>query len=276
MNLTNLAELKTYLKLAGLKPNKNLGQHFLIDDKVLNEIVETADLNIIDNVLEIGPGLGVLTQELSKYAGNIVAVESDNNLAEILTHYCLKNLLVINDNFLDFDLAKMPKGYKVIANLPYNITSAIFRKILDNSNRPSQIVALIQKEVAERIVAKPGKMSVLALSVQYFAKPRIISIVKPESFWPRPKIDSAIIKIDVYNKPAFDTDTKKLFRLIKAGFGEKRKMLKNSLSGGLSKDTKFMVEILSKAKISLSSRPQELSLEDWRRLYGICETKKII
>lgn len=276
MNLTNLAEIKTYLKLAKLKPNKKLGQHFLIDDQVLARIVKAANLKKTDFVLEVGPGLGVLTKELCKQVHSVVAIESDKNLANILKSNHLNNLQIINQNFLDFNLSQMTKRYKVVANLPYNITSKVFRKILDTPNSPQSIIALIQREVAERIVAGPGKMSILALSVQYFGEPKIIDAIKPSSFWPKPKVESAVFRVNVFDNPVFRAETKKLFHLIKAGFANKRKMLKNSLSGSFAKDINLISRILFQADINPTSRAQELSLNDWQKLYKICEKEKVI
>jgi len=276
VELTNLKELKALLKQANLRPSKKLAQHFLIDRTVLDEIIQIADLQKTDQVLEIGPGVGVLTRELCKFSSQVIAVESDERLVHILASYHLPNLQIVHQNFLDFNLQQIPKPFKLVANLPYNITSLIFRKVLDTTSRPSLVVALVQREVAERIVASNGKMSVLALSVQYFGRPQIMRLVKSSSFWPQPQVDSAIIKITVFSRPLFDADSRKLFRLIKSGFSAKRKMLKNSLSGGLNISTTEALSILRQAGINPNQRAQQLSLEDWQKLYLICRAKNII
>lgn len=272
MDLTHLPDLKLALKLAGLKPNKLMGQHFLIDRPVLERIVKTADLKSDDTVLEIGPGLGVLTDELVRRVKKVIVIEKDPNFTRILKSKNHTNLEVIDGDFLTADLSKLV-DYKVVANLPYYITSAAFKKLLQTDNRSITITVLVQKEIAERITAQPGQMSVLAVSVQYYSQPKLVEIVPAASFWPPPKVDSAILKIDVFDQPVFAADDKKLFRLIKAGFGEKRKMLKNALAGGLAIDTTKASQLLAAAKISPTARAQELSLNDWQRLYDAFEKR---
>jgi 16S rRNA (adenine1518-N6/adenine1519-N6)-dimethyltransferase len=275
MDLTNLAQLKTYLKLAKVKPNKILGQHFLIDKLVLEKIIESAQLTKDTEVLEIGPGIGTLTLELAKRAKKVVAVEKDQRLIKILESYGNKNVEITNCDFLQFDLSIFNQ-YQVVANLPYSITSKTIQKLLTSQNKPTKITLLIQKEVADRIVAKPGKMSVLAFSVQYFAKPEITSIVRASSFWPMPKVDSATINIQTLNNPVFFADQKKLFRLVKAGFSEKRKKLQNSLSASLQIDKKFIAKALLDIGIAENARAQELSMDNWHKLYLSFINQKIL
>lgn len=266
MDLTRIEDVQTALRLAGIRPNKGLGQHFLIDRNSLEAIMAAAEPGKTDTVLEIGPGLGVMTTELVQRAGRVVAVETDAILAELLRRDAPENLEVVEEDFLKFDLNRLGVDYKVIANIPYYLTSKIFRLLMESSNPPSVMSLLIQKEVAERIAAPPGKMSVLALSVQYYGQPTIIQTVQRFKFWPAPKVDSAILKVEVTG-PAFPADRDKLFRLIKAGFGEKRKQLKNALAGGLNITPEAVLELLKDAKLGPTSRAQELDITAWQRLY---------
>ena len=275
MDLTRIEDVQTALRLAGIRPNKGLGQHFLIDRGSLEAIMAAANPSPTDTVLEIGPGLGVMTTELVKLAGRVVAVETDATLAELLRRDSPENLEVVEEDFLQFDLNRLGKDYKVIANIPYYLTSKIFRLLMESSNPPSVMSLLIQKEVAERIAAKPGKMSVLALSVQYYGKPSVVQVVQRFKFWPAPKVDSAILKVE-FSGPVFAADRDKLFRLIKAGFGEKRKQLKNALAGGLNISTEAVLALLKDAKLGQTARAQELDLQAWERLYNAAIKREYI
>lgn len=276
MDLTRLEDLRTALRLAGIRPNKSLGQHFLIDGEALEAIMNAAEPVASDTVLEIGPGLGVMTRPLADRAGKLVAVETDRVLAELLRRDAPANLSVIEADILEFDFSSLPSGYKVIANIPYYLTSKIFRLLLENRNPPGIMSLLIQKEVAERIVAKPGKLNILALSVQYYAEPEIVAVVQRHKFWPAPAVDSAILRVVRRPQPAFEADPAELFRLIKAGFGEKRKQLKNSLAGGLNLSTELSVTILGEAALSPTARAQELSLAEWERLYRVVQVRGVL
>ena len=275
MDLTRIEDVQTALRLAGIRPNKGLGQHFLIDRGSLEAIMGAADPGPTDTVLEIGPGLGVMTTELIQRAGRVVAVETDPILAELLLRDAPENLEVVEEDFLGFDLNRLGADYKVIANIPYYLTSKIFRLLMESSNPPSVMSLLIQKEVAERIAAPPGKMSVLALSVQYYGKPSVIQVVQRFKFWPAPKVESAILRVE-FTGPVFPADRDKLFRLIKAGFGEKRKQLKNALAGGLNISSEAVVELLRDAKLGETARAQELDLASWERLYKAACKKEYI
>lgn len=275
MDLTNLSELKSYLNLAGIKLNKKMSQHFLVDRSVLEKIIRSAQLTKDTDVLEIGSGIGTLTLELAKKAKKVIAIEKDQRFIPILQGFEKRNIEIVNCDFLQFDLNAF-KQYQVVANLPYSITAKSIQKLLTSQNKPSKITLLIQKEVAERIVARPGKMSILALSIQLFASAKIIDIVSSDCFLPKPKVDSAIIEIELLDKPKFACDQKKLFRLVKAGFSEKRKKLKNSLSGSLIIDTKVIDKILEEVNIKSNARAQELSFEEWRNLYLSFIDQKII
>jgi len=261
-----------------MKAKKSFGQNWLRDNYVLDKIVDSAQVDSDDTVLEIGPGLGTLTQKLLENDCSVVAVEADRDLIPNLEKIFRNqpNFKLINEDILKFDLSDMAKGYKVVANIPYYLTSNLIRNLLETHNVPSLMVLLVQKEVAERILARPGQMSVLAFSVQYYAKPEYVMDVKKELFDPIPKVDSAVIRIILHQKPLFEADHQKLFRLVKAGFGEKRKMLRNSLSGGLGIDSSQTESILDKSKIKRTARAQELSMNDWHRLYLVSLAKGVI
>jgi len=275
MDLTRVEDVRTAMRLAGIKPNKGLGQHFLVDRPSLEAIMDAAGVTKTDTVLEIGPGLGVMTRPLAERAGRVVAVETDRILADLLRRDAPANLQVVEEDFLNYDLGQLPSKYKVIANIPYYLTSKIFRLLIESPNPPSVVSVLIQKEVAQRITARPGNLSILALSVQYYGTPELIRIVERHKFWPAPEVDSAVLRITLTG-PAFPADAPRLFRLIKAGFGEKRKQLRNALSGGLNLDATLAAEIIAEAGLLPTARAQELDLASWHRLYDIVCRHEII
>ena len=261
-----------------MKAKKSFGQNWLRDEYTLGSIVNAADITKGENILEVGPGLGALTKKLLETGENITTVEADHELIPGLIERFgpRKNFHLVQGDILKFDLQKMDSPYKVVANIPYYLTSNLIRMLLESHNPPKAMVLLVQKEVAQRIIAKPGKMSVLAFSVQYYGRPEYVMDVKKELFDPVPKVDSAVIKIVRYDRPIFESDTKKLFRLVKAGFGEKRKTLRNSLSGGLNADTHTIEKVLNQSNINPMARAQELSLDDWRNLYDKSIAEMII
>lgn len=269
MDLANIKDLKVAMQLAGIKANKGLGQHFLIDAESVATIIEAAQINPEDTILEVGPGLGVMTDQLAKTGAQIIAVEMDRALAELLRRRLPGNVRVEESDIMKFNLSDLPTNYKVVANVPYYITSPIIRLFMESNNPPIQSVLLIQREVAERIAAKPGDMSILALSVQYYADVELIADVSRDKFYPIPNVDSAVIRIVRKDVPAFEADTHKLFRLIKAGFGEKRKQLRNSLSGGLQITTDQAAALIQSAGLNDTARAQELSLDQWKSLYEV-------
>jgi 16S rRNA (adenine1518-N6/adenine1519-N6)-dimethyltransferase len=275
MDLSRVDDVRTAMRLAGIKPNKSLGQHFLVDMPSLEAIVHAAGVTQDDTVLEIGPGLGVMTRPLTRLAGRVVAVESDAVLADLLLREAPPNLEVVTADILKFDLSRLPAGYKVIANIPYYLTSKIFRLLIESPNPPAVMSLLIQKEVAERITAGPGSLSILALSVQYYGKPELVRIVERHKFWPSPDVDSAVLRVTL-GGVAFPADPTKLFRLIKAGFGEKRKQLKNALAGGLNTSSDFAAALLKSAKIAPTARAQELTLKQWQKLYEAAIKRKLL
>lgn len=255
-------------------PKKSLGQHWLHDTATLQAICTQAELTSDDTVLEIGPGLGTLTRELLTRAGKVVAVEFDEALArELLVTLQAENLELIQHDILTFDLTKLPKNYKVVANIPYYLTSNLLRNLCESVNPPSKIVLLVQKEVAQRVAAKPGDMSLLSVSVQYYCDVRLGEIVPAKLFTPPPKVDSQVLILDYREKPLFtDVKAKDFFRIVKAGFSNRRKTLHNSLSGGLQRSKAETAGYLEHAGIGLKTRPQELTLQQWYELYRVLGT----
>ncbi len=251
------------------QPRKSLGQHWLYDEDSLNAMISAGEVSADDTVVEVGPGLGTLTKKLCEKVSKVIAVELDDLLvAQLPDRVKAKNLEVVHQSILDYDTSNLPKGYKVIANIPYYLTSNLIRIMLESPNPPSVMVLLIQKEVAERIVSKPGAMSILSVSVQFYGDAELKELVPAKLFTPPPKVDSQIIQIKLRHKPLFeDVDTEKFFKIVKAGFSEKRKKLRSSLSGGLQITKVEADEILKNAKISPNTRAQELSLADWRKIY---------
>ena len=248
-------------------PDKSLGQHWLTDRIILSEIAKPANLTTDDVVLEIGPGLGTLTEVLSDSAKLVVAVEFDPELAKDLANKNIKNVEVLNADFLHFDLSIMPKKYKVVANIPYYITAKIVQKLLSDDNKPEVAALLVQKEVAERLAAKPGEMSILSVSAQVFAEVELGVIVPPEFFTPPPKVDSQGVILKPRNRPLFEKwNEKSFFRMVKAGFSNRRKKLRSSLAGGLGISKTEAENLLIKSGIDSNLRAQDLSLNDWQKL----------
>ena len=249
-------------------PKKSLGQHWLKDPEILADIAEAAELTGDDVVLEIGPGLGTLTSRLLARANSVIAVEFDADLARKLPgQFPGKKLTVVNQDILQFDLNQLPKNYKVVANVPYYITSKIVEKLMTAENKPSIAALLVQKEVAERIAAEAGNMSVLSVSVQIFAEAELDIEVPRQFFTPPPKVDSQVVVLRTRNNPLITPeDQRDFFRIVKAGFSAKRKKLRSSLSGGLGIDKSSVEELLKNAGISPDARAEDLAIEDWKRL----------
>ena len=249
-------------------PKKSLGQHWLKDPEILADIAEAAELTSDDVVLEIGPGLGTLTSRLLARATSVTAVEFDADLARKLPgQFPGKKLTVVNQDILQFDLNQLPKNYKVVANVPYYITSKIVEKLMTAENKPSIAVLLVQKEVAERIAAEAGNMSILSVSVQIFAEAELDIEVPRQFFTPPPKVDSQVVILRTRNNPLITPeDQRDFFRIVKAGFSAKRKKLRSSLSGGLGIDKSSVEELLKNAGISPDARAEDLAIEDWKRL----------
>lgn len=258
-----------------MKPKKSLGQHFLKCDWVISILLKAAELKSGDVVLEIGPGTGVLTRALAKHAQKVIAVEKDEKLAEALEE-SLKKEEVRNVKIIKGDILKIlpdskpltnKQRFKVVANIPYYLTSRLLRILLEKGPRPNLIALTIQKEVAERISAKPPRMNLLALSVQAFSRPKIIKAVPASCFWPKPKVDSAIIKITNLSENFFirnGLDAEKFFQIAKTAFGQKRKLLTGSLAKIVNKEQ--LGQVLKEAKINLRARPEELNLDQWLKI----------
>jgi len=269
-----------------IKPARSRGQNFLINEKIYNNIINAADLKKEDIVLEVGPGLGFLTEKLALKVKKVIAIELDKNLADILKvrlkNKGIGNVEIINTDVLKFNIACPPVPdfgrreylkFKIVANIPYNITSFFLRKFLsENSIKPELMILMIQKEVAERIIARPPKMSLLSLSVQFYSKPEILEIVLKNNFWPQPEVDSAIIKLTLLNNPLLaEFNRASFFRILKFGFSAKRKMLKNNLAGGLHITHGDAENIIKNAGLNEKVRAQELNLDNWIRIFEIIE-----
>lgn len=250
--------------------NKALGQHWLKDSKILQEIAKEAEITASDTVLEIGPGLGTLTEVLVSKAKKVIAVEFDKILATRLPErVTAKNLEVVSANILEFDLTSLEPNYKVVANIPYYITGHLLRQFSETSNPPATAVLLVQKEVAERINATPGDMNLISVSLQLRYETSLGLVVTADKFTPPPKVDSQVVILKHREHPLFtDVDMVKFFQIVKAGFAGKRKKLRSSLAGGLQLSKEQADELLAKANVDGNLRAQNLSLEDWHKLYA--------
>lgn len=273
--------IKELLKKYQFRPNDLLGQNFLLNEITLQDIVDSAEIKPDEQVLEIGPGIGNLTQLLAKQADFVLAVEKDQRYFPILkdvlgdhlqsfskTPKSISNVNVVFADVMKFNFQELLKpGYKVVANIPYYITGKIIEMLIAAKNKPSRIVILVQKEVAQRIIAKPGNLSILALSVQMYADAKIVGIVPKEDFYPTPKVDSAILVLDLLPAPRFDINEKVFFRIVKAAFLGKRKQIHNTLKNNLKLDVEILSKSLEGAAVKPDARPQELTLDQWYALY---------
>lgn len=262
----------------GLRARKGLGQHFLVDKRVLHRVVSAADLAPEDTVIEVGPGLGVLTRALAKRAAKVIAVEADGRLASALSEVMstADNVSIIESDILQtepaslLDSAGVGPGlpsYKVVANIPYYITSPILRHFLEASLKPSMMILMVQKEVGEAITAQPGAMSLLAVSVQFYGKPTIVGHVPARSFYPPPKVDSVILRVKPYEEPPIEvSQSSKFFAVVRAGFSAPRKQLRNSLAQGLGIPPPQAAILLERASIDPRRRAETLDLQEWARL----------
>jgi 16S rRNA (adenine1518-N6/adenine1519-N6)-dimethyltransferase len=275
-----MSSVRELLDKYGLRLHKGLGQHFLTDPNILRKIVEAAELTPETVVLEIGPGLGTLTRWLTQAAGRVVAVELDEAMVQALRSELghVPNLQVVHGDILQLDPPALvhnpqspnlqsPSDYVVVANLPYYITSAALRHVLEAAPPPHRLVLTVQREVAARIVAGPGAMSLLAVSVQFYGRPRLVAKIPAGAFIPPPKVDSAVVRIDTYPSPPVQvSDTENFFRVVRAGFGQKRKQLRNALAGGLGLSSSEANAALARAGVEPSRRAETLSLEEWAAL----------
>jgi 16S rRNA (adenine1518-N6/adenine1519-N6)-dimethyltransferase len=271
------------LKKYSFRPSDMLGQNFLIHEDTLDAIVDAAEIEPGDQVMEIGPGIATLTTRLAKKAGYVLAVEKDERFFPIIkatvgqdhlrsfnkTPRSNANVELVFSDILRFNFQEhLDAGYKVVANIPYYITGKIIEMLLAAKKRPSRIVLLVQKEVAERATAQPGNLSILGISVQLYSNARLVRFVPKEDFYPMPKVDSAVLVLDVLPKPLLDVDEKKFFHLVKACFAGKRKQLRNTLKNNLKLESAFIDEMERATGISFQERPQDLGLDLWFKIYS--------
>jgi 16S rRNA (adenine1518-N6/adenine1519-N6)-dimethyltransferase len=276
------------LRRFGIRPDRSMGQNFLIDPASLKKVIEAGEISAEDVILEVGPGLGSLTRLLAVASHRVVAVELDPDLIppleEVLTPFA--NVAIVQGDILTLDPAKLMEteerkevnnGYLVIANIPYYITSALIRHLLEARVKPERMALTVQKEVAARISAGPGDMSLLALSVQVYGKPHTAAHIPAGSFYPPPNVDSAVVRIDIYPEPVIPGALlNTFFRLAKAGFSQKRKTLRNALAGGMAWKPAETSSFLEKAGIDPMRRAETLSLEEWGLLAEKCEEEALI
>jgi 16S rRNA (adenine1518-N6/adenine1519-N6)-dimethyltransferase len=276
LDLTDIRDLRNLFYAHNMRPNKAFAQNFLIDRAALMRMVEAAEIAPNDTILEVGAGTGVLTRELAQRARRVVAVELEYDMLTLLqettgafanVELVARNLLLLNPAEL---FAQVP--YKLVANLPYYITAPTFRHFLENANPPTLLIVMVQWEVAQRIIAEPGDLSLLGVSVQFYGRPRIIARVPAASFYPAPKVDSAILRIDVQPQAALTQEERdRFFRVVQAGFSERRKQLHNSLTHGLHYKNEIVRGWLAAASIDASRRAETLSIDEWLRLWKVIE-----
>jgi len=275
-------QVKTLCHQLNFRAKKRLGQHFLIDEDVLESILSAAELSQQDTVIEVGAGLGVLTTGLAERAGKVIAVELDSKLVSILgkrlTHF--PNVKIVQGDILKItpeqlvkssaNASDLAQSYKVVANLPYYITSPVLRLFLQASLKPSLMVLMVQREVGKAIAATPGEMSFLSISTQFYAKPSIVINVPSRSFYPPPKVDSLVLRLDVYSKPPIEvSNVASFFDIVSRGFSSPRKQLRNSLAQALEMPPGQVVSLLEKAGIEAKRRAETLSLEEWNRVWEV-------
>ncbi len=267
-----------------LSPRRSLGQNFLVDSNAPARIATGADVGAEDTVLEVGAGVGTLTEALAEHAGHVLAVETDPALVEVLEDLYAEreSVEVISGDILELDPARLLRvepgahpplwgewleHYLVVANLPYYITAAVMRHLLEAAVRPARMVVTVQKEVAQRIVAADGKMSLLAIGVHFYGKPRILFRLKRGAFYPVPKVESAVLRIDLYKeRPVAVADVETFFDVVRAGFAQRRKQLKNSLAATLRLDSSVVAEVMAAHDVAPTRRAETLSLEEWARV----------
>lgn len=277
-------QVRSSLSQYGIHAKKRIGQNFLIDESVLTSIIDAADLQQSDIVVEVGPGLGILTEQIASRVKSLFSIEIDRVLASKLKQKFshINNVHIVNGDILDVNIAELignvlVSGYKVVANLPYYITSPILNYFVRRTPRPSLMVVMVQKEVGESILASQGKMSVLSLNMRIHTVPSLVSYVSPASFFPRPKVYSAILRFDFLERPAVDVENYEAFiNFLHSGFASPRKLLKNSLAIGLNISTNESALLVEKSGIKLDSRPEALTLAQWGILYKQAITEGII
>lgn len=253
-----------------IEPKKSLGQNFLFDENVLARIVEAAEVQPFEPVLEIGPGLGSLTRVLAQTAASVTAVELDNRFIPILQTELatFANVRLVHGDILAQNLdALFERPYKVVANVPYYITGAILRHLLSAQNKPTTVVLTVQKEVAERVTAVPPQMSLLAVSTQLYGTAELVTTIKAGAFWPRPDVDSAVLRLTLYPQPLLPfAEEEPFFALVKAGFSQKRKQLKNNLQQ-LGYNQAEITAVLQAAGVDGRRRAETLSIDEWLTIH---------
>lgn len=262
---------RAVLQQYGIRPRKRLGQNFLIDASVLDRIIAASKLSRQERVLEVGAGLGALTVRLARTAEQVFAVEVDRRFEPILREVLqgFDNVQLYFEDILQIDLSGVskPGPYRVVANIPYNITSLLIRRLLETPQRAQSLALTIQREVAERIVAQAGEMNLLALSVQLYGRPEIAFEIPAQKFYPQPEVDSALLVVRIFEEQRLSPEAvERLFAIAHAGFQQKRKMLRNALAGGLGLKKEVVEAWLDNADISPRLRAQELELDAWLRL----------
>ena len=272
--LTDPEHLKNLMRGLKFKPNEVLGQNFLVDENALSEIISVAQIKPTETVVEIGPGLGVLTGELVKSAARVIAIEKDKRFIDVLKSSFRQdqNLEIIDGDALQFNFEQIKGDYKIVANIPYYLTSHLLQNLLALKHKPALIVLMMQKEVGERIVAEAGELSILGISVQVFADAAIEVSVPKTSFWPRPKVDSVIISIRPSAKFPEIADQKSFFRILKIAFAGKRKQIHNALANGLKISKEDLDALLEKSGVPRTARPQDLTIKQWISLYKNLKT----
>ncbi len=271
---------KQLLDKYDIQPKKSLGQNFLHDPNALDKIISVSELSPTDTVLEIGAGTGALTEKLAQTVKRVVAVELDDRLFTVLRAEMERypNVELLFADILDVNLAEImgDDPYVVVANVPYYITSAILRMLLETSHRPMRLIMTIQTEVAERIIAKPPDMSVLAVSVQFYGTPDIVARFNPAVFYPRPEVGSAVLRVITHDAPVIDVPSETLFfRVVRAGFGQKRKQLKNSLASGLAIKSEEAGNLCTQVGIDPMRRAETLTLPEWAALVLAFANRKL-
>ena len=257
-----------------MRPNKSFGQNFLIDRSVLQKILAAAEISSEDEILEVGAGTGVLTRELAQLARRVVAVEIERDMLTLLkeTTGSYRNVELVARDLLHLDPTEVfeQRPYKLVANLPYYITAPTFRHFLESASPPRSMVVMVQLEVAQRIVATPGDLSLLAISIQFYGQPRLIARVPANAFYPAPKVDLAILRVDMYPEiPLTQTERDGFFRVVQAGFSERRKQLHNSLTHGLHYKNTLIRSWLAEAEIDASRRAETIGIAEWLRLWQV-------
>lgn len=271
---------KFLLDSSEIVPKKSLGQNFLHDPNALEKIVATAEIMPGETVLEVGAGTGALTVHLAQRSGRVIAVEIDQRLIPILKRQVgdYPQVEIVCNDILNLNLSDLigPSQYVVVANLPYYITSAILRHLLETPHKADRMVLTVQQEVAERLSAPPGDMSLLTVSVQFFGTAHIVTRLNPAAFWPRPDVASAVVQIDVYKQPPVRVPSEELFfKVVRAGFGQKRKQLKNSLGAGLGLSHPASASLLSSADVDPTRRAETLTLNEWAAITQVVAAQQI-